>query len=284
MRILFLGDVVGRAGRAAIVAHLPRLRAEWRLDFVVVNAENATGGAGLTPDHALELLGAGADCLTLGDHAFDQKAMREFCAQDSRVLRPINIAKQGAPGMGARVFDAPGGRRVLVAQVLGQVFMKQPYGDPFSAIDPVLRAHPRGGMVQAAIVDIHCEATSEKAAMGLWCDGRASLVVGTHTHIPTADAQILAGGTAFQSDAGMCGDYDSVIGMQKDEPMRRFITGMPRARFEPAQGAVTVSGTYIETDDRTGQATRIEMVRIGGRLPQAGPAALDLSGVAGGSG
>jgi len=156
------------------------------------------------------------------------------------------------------------------------VFMKQPYSDPFSAIDPILRAHPRGGMVQAAIVDIHCEATSEKYAMGHWCDGRASLVVGTHTHIPTADAQILGGGTGFQADAGMCGDYDSIIGMHKDEPMRRFITGMPRARFEPAMGAATVSGTYIETDDRTGQSTRIEMVRLGGRLPQAGPAPVDL--------
>ena len=273
MRILFLGDVVGRAGRAAIVAHLPRLRAEWRLDFVVVNAENATGGAGLTPDHALELLGAGADCLTLGDHAFDQKAMREFCAQDSRVLRPINIAKQGAPGMGARVFDAPGGRRVLVAQVLGQVFMKQPYDDPFSAIDPVLRSHPRGGAVQASLIDVHCEATSEKTAMGHWCDGRASIVVGTHTHIPTADAQILPGGTAYLSDAGMCGDYDSVIGMAKDEPMRRFITGMPRARFEPAMGEATLCGLFAQTCDRTGVAQSVAMVRVGGRLAASGPTA-----------
>ncbi|MGP9792021.1 TIGR00282 family metallophosphoesterase [Roseinatronobacter sp. NSM] len=281
MRIVFLGDVMGRAGRAAVAALLPVMRRDWRLDFAVVNGENATGGMGLTPEHAKSLLEAGADVITLGDHAFDQKTMREFCAQEPRIIRPLNIAKSGAPGAGARVFDAPGGRRVLVAQALGQVFMKHPYSDPFSAIDPVLRAHPRGGMVQAAIVDIHCEATSEKAAMGLWCDGRASLVVGTHTHIPTADAQILAGGTAFQSDAGMCGDYDSVIGMQKDEPMRRFITGMPRARFEPATGAVTVSGVYIETDDRTGQATRIDMVRIGGRLPQAGPAPLDLPGASG---
>lgn len=272
MRILFLGDVMGRAGRAAVCHALPHLRGAWRLDFVVVNGENATGGMGLSPEHAKSLLEAGADCITLGDHAFDQRPMREFIAQEPRVLRPLNFAKSGAPGMGARVYDAPGGRRVLVAQVLGQVFMKQPYCDPFSAIDPVLRSHPRGGLVQAALVDMHCEATSEKYAMGHWCDGRASLVVGTHTHIPTADAQILGGGTGFQADAGMCGDYDSVIGMHKDEPMRRFITGMARARFEPAMGVATVSGTYLETDDRTGQATRIEMVRLGGRLPQAGPA------------
>jgi 2',3'-cyclic-nucleotide 2'-phosphodiesterase len=145
MRILFLGDVMGRAGRAAVCHALPHLRAAWRLDFVVVNGENATGGMGLSPEHAKSLLEAGADCITLGDHAFDQRPMREFIAQEPRVLRPLNFAKSGAPGMGARVYDAPGGRRVLVAQVLGQVFMKQPYCDPFSAIDPVLRSHPRGG-------------------------------------------------------------------------------------------------------------------------------------------
>ena len=149
--------------------------------------------------------------------------------------------------------------------------MKQPYSDPFSAVDPVLRAHPPGGMVQASLIDIHCEATSEKTAMGHWCDGRASVVVGTHTHIPTGDAQILPGGTAYQSDAGMCGDYDSVIGMKKDEPMRRFITGMARARFEPALGVATLCGLYVETDDATGRATRVEMVRAGGRLAAIRP-------------
>ncbi len=276
MRILFLGDVMGRTGRAAIAAGLPVLRAEWKLDFVVVNGENATGGAGLTPEHAKDLFAAGADVVTLGDHAFDQKTMREFCAQEARIIRPLNIAKAGAPGNGARVFDAPGGRKVLVAQVLGQVFMKQPFSDPFSAIDPVLRAYPRGGAVQASLIDVHCEATSEKTAMGCWCDGRASIVVGTHTHIPTADAQILQGGTAYQSDAGMCGDYDSIIGMHKDEPMRRFITGMPRARFEPAAGPATLSGLYVETCDRTGAALRVEMVRAGGRLAQSGPSPVEL--------
>ncbi|TVP72378.1 MAG: YmdB family metallophosphoesterase [Rhodobacteraceae bacterium] len=274
MRILFLGDVMGRAGRQAVTQTLPALRKQWRLDFVVVNGENATGGMGLSPEHAKLLLEAGADCVTLGDHAFDQRSMREFAAQEPRIIRPLNFAKSGAPGQGARVYDLPSGARVLVAQVLGQVFMKQPYSDPFSAIEPVLRAHPRGGLVQASIIDVHCEATSEKYAMGHWCDGRASLVVGTHTHVPTADAQILNGGTGFQTDAGMCGDYDSVIGMHKDEPMRRFITGMAQARFEPAMGAATLSGTYLEVDPVTGRASRIEMVRVGGRLPQAGPDAL----------
>ncbi|ROU03303.1 TIGR00282 family metallophosphoesterase [Histidinibacterium lentulum] len=271
MRILFLGDVMGRSGRTALADRLPRLKADWRLDFVVVNGENATNGAGLSADHARALLAAGADAITLGDHAFDQKDMLQFCETEPRILRPLNYSKV-APGKGARVFDAPGGRRILVAQVLGQVFMKRPFDDPFSALEPVLKAHPPGGLVQAALIDVHCEATSEKMGIGHFCDGRASVVVGTHTHVPTADAMILPGGTAYLSDAGMCGDYDSVIGMQKDEPMRRFITGMPKGRFEPAAGEATLSGLYVETDDRTGRATRVAPVRQGGRLAPAGPA------------
>ncbi len=271
MKMLFLGDVMGRAGRAAVVERLPKLRDDWRLDFVVVNGENASNGMGLSGAHAKTLLDAGADCITLGDHAFDQKDMLQFIQSEPRVIRPLNIARGDVPGKGFRVFTARAGRKVLVTQALGQVFMKQPYSDPFSAVDQVLRAHPRGGMVQAAIVDMHCEATSEKMGMGHYCDGRVSLVVGTHTHIPTADTQILQGGTAFQADAGMCGDYNSVIGMEKTEPMRRFVTGMPKSRFTPALGEATLSGVYVETDDRTGAATRIEMVRQGGRLSQCGP-------------
>ena len=270
MRLLFLGDVMGRSGRAAVAERLPKLRTEWRLDFVVVNGENASGGMGLTPEHARVLLNAGADVVTLGDHAFDQKDMIPFIEQEQRIIRPLNFAK-GAPGRGHRVYDAPGGRKVLVTQVLGQVFMKRPFDDPFSAVDGVLRAHPRGGLVQASLVDIHAEATSEKMAVGHYCDGRASVVVGTHTHVPTADSVVLPGGTAYQTDAGMCGDYDSIIGMQKEEPMRRFITGMGRDRFTPALGEATLSGLYVETEDRTGRATRAVPVRVGGRLAEARP-------------
>lgn len=270
MRILYLGDVVGRAGRRAITETLPRLRADWRLDFVVVNGENATGGMGLSGDHAKLLLEAGADCLTLGDHAFDQKDMLQFIESEPRLVRPVNFAKE-APGRGHRVFSDTRGRKVLVAQVLGQVFMKRAFDDPFSAIEPVLKAHVPGGGVQASIIDMHCEATSEKMAMGHFCDGRASIVVGTHTHVPTADAQILPGGTAYQSDAGMCGDYLSIIGMDKAEPMRRFITGMGKTRFTPALGEATLSGLFVETDDRSGKATQVSMIREGGRLSQAGP-------------
>ena len=272
MRILFLGDVMGRAGRTAVIETLPKLRADWGLDFVVVNGENASSGVGLTAAHAKSLLTAGADVLTLGDHAFDQRDMMAFIEQEPRVLRPLNFARQ-APGKGSRVYSDARGRKVLVAQVLGQVFMKRPFDDPFSAIQPVLRAHPIGGAVQAALVDVHCEATSEKMAMGHWCDGQASMVVGTHTHVPTADAQILPGGAAYLTDAGMCGDYLSVIGMQRDEPMRRFITQMPGGRFEPATGPATLSGFFVETDDKTGKALACQMVRVGGRLEQSLPPA-----------
>jgi 2',3'-cyclic-nucleotide 2'-phosphodiesterase len=270
MKLLFLGDVMGRTGRVTVAERLPKLRIDWGLDFVVVNGENASAGAGLTGEHAKLLLDAGADCVTLGDHAFDQKDMHSFIEGEPRVLRPLNFSKV-APGRGARVFTATQGRKVLVAQVLGQVFMKRPFDDPFSAIEQVLKTNPLGGSVQAAIVDVHAEATSEKMAMGHWCDGQASLVVGTHTHVPTGDAQILDKGTAYLSDAGMCGDYNSVIGMEKLEPLRRFITGMSKARFEPAEGDATLSGVYVETDDRTGLATRVRMIRVGGRLEQAGP-------------
>lgn len=270
MRLLFLGDVMGRSGRRAITERLTSLRAEWRADFCVVNGENATSGAGLSGAHAKAMLEAGADVLTLGDHAFDQKDMLQFIETEPRVLRPLNFSK-AAPGAGARVFEAGRGRKVLVAQALGQVFMKRPFSDPFSAIDEVLRKHPRGGVVQASLVDIHAEATSEKMAMGHFCDGRASAVVGSHTHVPTADAMVLPGGTGYLTDAGMCGDYNSVIGMQKDEPLRRFLTGMPRSRFEPAKGEATLSGLLIETDDKSGAATAVHMVRDGGALAPASP-------------
>ncbi len=270
MRILFLGDVMGRPGRSAVIARLPALRGEWRLDFVVVNAENATGGAGLSGEHARALLAAGADCLTLGDHAFDQKDTAQLLEAEPRVLRPLNYAR-AAPGHGARLYPLADGRRVLVAQVLGRVFMRQPFDDPFSALDAVLRAHPLGGLAQAAVIDLHAEATSEKMALGLFCDGRVSLAVGTHTHVPTADTMILPGGTAYQSDAGMCGDYQSVIGMDPAEPMRRFVTGMSKERFTPAAGEVTLAGLLVETDDRSGRALRAVPVRLGGRLAECGP-------------
>ena len=268
MRILFLGDVVGRSGRTAITERLPRLREDWRLDFVVVNAENATNGAGCTAAHAQAMLNAGADVLTLGDHAFDQRDMLQAVESESRIVRPLNVAK-AAPGVGVRAYQV-GNRKVVVAQALGQVFMKNPYADPFSALDAALRTHRLGAMADAVVVDVHAEATSEKVAMGHFLDGRASLVVGTHTHVPTGDAMILPGGTAYMTDAGMCGDYGGVIGMDRAEPLRRFVTGMSKGRFEPGGGEASLSGVYVETGG-DGRATRIVPVRQGGLLPSSAP-------------
>lgn len=258
---------MGRSGRAAISDRLAGLRAEWRLDFVVVNAENSTSGMGLSGAHAKALLDAGADCLTLGDHAFDQKDMLQFIEHEPRIIRPLNFSKS-SPGKGARLFDVKG-RKILVAQALGQVFMKRPFDDPFSALEGAIKT--LGGQALVRIVDFHAEATSEKMAMGHFLDGRASLVVGTHTHVPTGDAMILPGGTGYMTDAGMCGDYNSVIGMDKKEPLRRFITGMPKDRFTPATGEATLSGVFIETDDQTGHAKSITPVRDGGRLQRVVP-------------
>ena len=268
MKILFLGDVVGRSGRAAIIDQLPELRRDLSLDFVVINAENAASGVGLTAKIAEELFKAGADVLTLGDHAFDQKEMLRHIETDPRILRPLNFAN-GAPGQGAGVFEATRGRKVLVAVALGRVFMNRPFDDPFSVLETAMKKHPLGA-VQASVIEVHAEATSEKMGLGHWCDGRASLVVGTHTHVPTADAMILPKGTAYQSDAGMCGDYNSVIGMDKAEPLRRFVTGMSGGRFEPALGEATLCGTLLETDDRTGLAKSCTAFRQGPNLRNSG--------------
>ncbi len=269
MRLLFLGDLVGRSGRTAVIDALPGLRRDLKLDFIAVNAENSASGYGMTGSIAADILAAGADVITLGDHAFDQKDMLRFIETEPRILRPLNFARE-APGRGAGVFPATRGRRVLVTVALGRVFMNRPFDDPFSALDKVLKKTPLGGGCDAAIVEIHAEATSEKMATGHWCDGRASLVVGSHTHVPTADAMILPRGTGYQSDAGMCGDYNSVIGMAKEEPLKRFVVGMGNGRFEPALGEATICGTLVETDDRTGLAKSIEALRLGGRLAQAG--------------
>lgn len=269
MRLLFLGDVVGRSGRTALIERLPSLRDEWSLDFVVVNGENATGGLGITLDHARLLLDAGADCLTLGDHAFDQKDMLSSIQGEPRIIRPLNFAKS-CPGQGYRVFEARG-RRVLVVQALGQVFMRRPFADPYLEVDRVLQAHRLGGSVDAIVLDFHAEATSEKNMMGHWCDGRVSLVAGTHTHIPTADAKVLGKGTAYITDAGMCGDYDSVIGMDIQEPMARAKSGMPKEKMTPGRGEATLCGVFVETDSGTGLAGSAVPVRVGGILSQSGP-------------
>ena len=270
MRILFIGDVVGRTGRNAVVERLPGLIRDWSLDLVVVNGENAAGGFGITEAIYQDLVDAGADAVTLGNHAWNQKEALVFIERAPRLVRPLNFPKR-TPGRGAAMIETRGGKRVLVVNAMGRVFM-EPLNDPFAAIDRELEACPLRQAVDAVIIDFHAEASSEKQAMGHFCDGRASLVVGTHTHIPTSDHQILSGGTAYMTDAGMTGDYDSVIGMQKEEPLQRFLSGIPSSRFEPAAGPATLSGVAVETDDATGLALRIAPVRIGGRLEPTAPA------------
>jgi 2',3'-cyclic-nucleotide 2'-phosphodiesterase len=268
MRLLFIGDVVGRAGRAVLFENLPKLRQAWGLDFVIANGENAAGGFGITEAICADILAAGADCVTLGNHAFDQRETLVFIARERRLIRPLNYPS-GTPGGGANLFETTTGAQVLVINLVGRVFMDA-MDDPFAAITREVLACPLGVGCDALVVDFHAEASSEKQAFGHFVDGRVSLVAGTHTHVPTADHQILPNGTAFVSDVGMTGDYDSVIGMEKEEPVRRFTTKLPATRLEPASGAATLCGIAVELD-ATGLGTKIAPVRIGGRLSQARP-------------
>ena len=271
MRLAFFGDVVGRSGRDGIAEHLPRLKRDLGIEFCVINAENAAAGFGITEATATELFNAGADCLTLGNHSWDQKEALTYIVREPRLLRPANYSVlSDAPGRGSNLFTTDAGRQVLVVNVLGRVFMDS-LDDPFAAVDKAISAAPLRDVADAIIVDIHAEATSEKMAMGHFCDGRASLVVGTHSHVPTADAQVLPGGSAYQTDAGACADYDSVIGNQKEEPLRRFTTRISGGRYQPATGPATVCGVFVETDDATGLAKRIEPIRVGGRLKETIP-------------
>src|SRR3974390_2023767 len=269
MRILFIGDIVGRSGRATVLQRLPELVRSWNLDFVIANGENAAGGFGITEAIYQELVDAGIDAITGGNHSWDQKEALVFIERAPKLIRPINFPP-GTPGRGAALLDARNGARVLVINAMGRIFM-DPLDDPFAAVDRELTACPLKTVVDAIAVDIHGEATSEKQAMGHFCDGRASLVVGTHTHAPTADHRILPHGTAFISDVGMSGDYNSVIGMDKDEPLTRFLRKIPGARFEPALGEATLCALAVETDDATGLARRLGAVRLGGMLEECKP-------------
>jgi len=269
MRILFLGDVVGRSGRSAVIEALPSLRERYRLDFVAVNGENVAGGFGITEAILLELLDAGADVVTSGNHVFDQRETIVFIERYDRLLRPINYP-QGTPGKGVGLFKARNGAEVLVINAMGRVFMAD-LDDPFRAVEKELEACGLKSSADAILVDFHDEATSEKEAMGFFVDGRASAVIGTHTHVPTADEQILPRGTAYISDVGMCGDFNSVLGMDKEEPLTRFLTKIPGGRFAPALGEATLCGVAIDINDATGLARAIAPLRIGGRLSRAEP-------------
>jgi metallophosphoesterase (TIGR00282 family) len=264
MRILFLGDVIGRTGRDTVGAALPGLRAALRADLVIVNAENASHGFGLAPEMARALFAAGADVLTLGNHAWDRKEIVPYIAETPRLIRPLNFPP-GTPGAGVATVELADGRRAVVLNAMGRLFMDA-LDCPFRGTAQELARYKLGASVAAIVVDFHAEATSEKMAFAHSFDGQVSLVIGTHTHVPTADHTILPGGTAYQSDAGMCGDYDSVIGMGKDIAATRFWRKLPGERLNPAEGETTVCGLLVETDDRTGLARAVHPLRQGGRL------------------
>jgi metallophosphoesterase (TIGR00282 family) len=268
VKVLFLGDVVGRSGREAVQKHLPGLRKCLGLDFVVANGENAAGGFGITDKIASELYAAGVDCITTGNHVWDQRELMLTIDRDPKLLRPANFPK-GTPGKGIGVYKLPSGAEIVVANFMTRLFM-DPLDDPFAGLEALLAHHRLGGRTAAILVDLHGEATSEKMALGHLADGRASLIVGSHSHVPTADAQVFPGGTGYQTDAGMCGDYDSVIGMKKEPAIQRFVRKMPGERLTPAEGEGTLCAVYAELLP-TGLCARVAPVRQGGRLAPAMP-------------
>ena len=269
MRLLFLGDIVGRTGRNAILGALPGIREHYNLDFVIINGENAAGGFGITESILNDLIDAGADCVTLGNHAFDQKDTLVFIERHDRLIRPLNFPK-GTPGRGAVMLKARNGSDVLVINAMGRVYMTE-LDCPFRAVDNEITACKLKQGADVIIVDFHAEATSEKQSFGYFVDGRVTGVIGTHTHTPTSDHRILPNGTAFMSDAGMCGDYNSVLGMDAEEPLSRFLTKIPRTRYEPAMGEATLCGLAIDIDDATGLARRVAPFRRGPHLDPVEP-------------
>lgn len=269
LRILFVGDVVGRAGCDAVSELLPKAIADWKIDLAIVNGENAAGGFGITEAIYHGFIAAGADAVTLGNHTWSKKEALAFIDDAPRLIRPINYIP-GTPGRGRALVETRSGKRALVINALGRLFM-DPVDDPFGLLDREIAACPLQGAADAIVIDFHAEASSEKIAAGYFCDGRVSLVAGTHTHVPTADHRILPAGTAYITDVGMTGDYESVIGIKKDEMLRRLTTGIASGRFEAAEGAATMCGVAVETDDATGLATYVSPVRMGGRLDQVLP-------------
>jgi 2',3'-cyclic-nucleotide 2'-phosphodiesterase len=271
MRLLFCGDIMGKSGRQIVQQCVPVLRQQLKLDFVVVNGENAAGGFGITRTIADELFAAGVDVITTGNHVWDQKELIHSINGEPRLLRPLNYP-DGTPGQGVGQYRSTSGYRVVVVNVMGRLFMDA-LDDPFAALNRGLQPFHLGVNCDAVIVDIHAEASSEKQAVGTFLDGRASLVIGTHTHVPTADYRILPNGTAFQTDAGMCGDYDSLIGMRKEIALPRMVRKIPGPRNEAAEGPGTLCGLIVTTDPRTGLATVVQPVRIGGILDPVLPEA-----------
>lgn len=263
MKIFFIGDIYGRAGRDAIAAHLPGIREAHKPDLIIANADNASHGVGPTPGIVKDLYAAGIDLVTGGDHVLNQKDMLPHMDREPWVLRPVNFPET-TPGKGFHIVETATRKKVLVIHALGRTYIGKLCDDPFAAVDKIVQRHVLGKTVDAIVVDFHAEATSEKNALGFFLDGRASAVIGTHTHIPTADARILPQGTAYMTDAGMTGDYDSIIGAEKTTPMNYFRTGLKLERYKPAEGPGTLCGVLIETDDKTGLAVTVTPIKIGG--------------------
>lgn len=257
LTLLFIGDIVGKPGRAAVRALLPRLVERYRIDFVVANGENAAGGFGITERVAFEIFDFGVHVLTSGNHIWDKKESIPYLAKEYRILRPANYPP-GVPGAGSTIHTTAGGIKVAVVNVSGRVFMSS-MDCPFRAIDEEIRR--LGNITGIAIVDFHGEATSEKLAFGYYVDGRVSAVIGTHTHVQTADERILPGGTAYITDVGMTGPSDSIIGVNKEQIIDKFLTGMPR-RFEVSKGPAVFSAVVIDIKDSTGRASAIQRLQL----------------------
>lgn len=260
---------MGRAGREALEKYLPKLKNDLRTDVIIINGENAAHGRGITGKHCQQFYDLGADCITTGNHVWDQREIIAYIARDPKLLRPANFP-QNAPGQGASLITAQNGQKILVVNLMARLYM-DPLDDPFQAMENILIDYKLGQNCDAIFVDFHGEATSEKMAFAHAFDGRISGTIGTHTHVPTADAHVLPGGTAYMSDAGMTGDYDSVIGIRKDLSVQRFKTKMPGDHFIPASENMTLCGALIVTDDNTGKAKQIAPVRVGDTLANTIP-------------
>lgn len=266
MKILFLGDVVGRNARDEIIKQAPVLRKTHALDAIIVNVENAAYGFGVTAQICDDFYKAGIECLTTGNHIWDQREIIPYIDRDPKLLRPLNFP-EGTPGKGAYVIETAKGQKILVANIMARLFMDA-MDDPFAAADKLCKAYRLGKDVNAIFIDFHGEASSEKQALAYYLDGRVSFVVGTHTHVPTADTRVLPKGTGFQTDAGMCGCYESVIGMDKELAVNRFVRKMPGEKLFPAGGPVSLCGVMLETDDKTGLCLKASPFRSGGILAE----------------
>ena len=260
MKIIYCGDVVGRSGREAVLNNLEKLRENYKPDVIVVNVENAAHGFGVTPGICRDFLNNGVNMLVTGNHVWQQRELIPFLNESKQIVRPLNYP-EALPGRGAAEIELPSGKKLLVVQLLGRLFMEA-VDCPVQAMDRLLKSYTLGRNIDAIFVDIHAEATAEKISFGHYLDGKVSAVIGSHTHVPTADAMILPGGTAYQTDAGMCGDYSGVIGFEKEEPVARLARRYTGNRLIPCRGEGCLYGTYIETDDKTGLATKIETFRM----------------------